>query len=146
MEEFEVAEINAAQMNEPYGSQQEMLRDMFALLDYHLYVYYRHHQWLGPENDMRNMLGLMVTREEFEHNLSANGGGSLSELADEQEQETLHSGIEICATRLSLTASEAFPVTKLIRRFNMNLFQVMSFMLVYATQVDERYEKMCAYL
>lgn len=146
MEEFEVAEINAAKMNEPYGNQQEMLRDMFALLDYHLYVYYRHHQWLGPENDMRNMLGLMVTKEEFEHNLSGNGGGSLSELADEQERETLHSGIEICATRLSLTASEAFPVTKLIRRFNMNLFQVMSFMLVYATQVDERYEKMCAYL
>ena len=146
MEEFEVAEINAARMNEPYGSQQEMLRDMFAVLDYHLYVYYRHHQWLGPENDMRNMLGLMVTREEFEHNLSGSGGGSLSELAEEQEKEALRSGIEICAARLSLTPQDEFPVTKLIRRFDMNLFQTLSFMLAYATQVDERYEKMCAYL
>ena len=146
MEEFEIAEVNAAKSNEPYADQQELLRDAFAVLDYHLYVYYAHHQWLGPENDMRNMLGLMVTREEFEHNLSAGGDGSLCEVANEQERETLRGGIEICASRLSRTEPDAFPAVQLLRRFGLNMFQTLSFLLAYAAQVDDRYENICAYL
>ena len=33
MEEFEVAAINAARMGEPYGSSDELLSDVFAVLD-----------------------------------------------------------------------------------------------------------------
>ena len=146
MEEFEVAAINAAHMNEPYSSGDELLSDVFAVLDYHLYIYYRHHRWLGPDNDMRNMLGLMVTREEFEHNLSGNGSGSLADLAEEGESEALRSGVEVLSSRLQETDENAFPAMQLIKRFDLNIFEMLSFMLAYAAQVDERYEKMCAYL
>ena len=146
MEEFELTAVNAAKMKDPYRDQDELLRDACAMLDYHLYVYYSHHQWLGPENDMRNMLGLVVTREEFEHNLSSSGSGMLSDLANEEELDALRGGTEILIERLALTEADAFPIVQLVKRFGLNLFQTQCFLLAYAAQVDERYGKMCAYL
>ena len=58
-----------AELRRGYESQWELMGDLFSWLDLRLYFFYRHHQWLGPKNEMRNMLGLVVSREEFEHNL-----------------------------------------------------------------------------
>jgi len=146
VEEFELNTINAAKLDQPYTSQQEMIRDTLAVVDYHLFVYYRHHQWLGPDNDMRNMLGLMVSREEFEHNLSGQGSGALSMVAEAGERETLRNSRDILASRLKHTPADAFPVMELVGRFELTMFKWLSFMLIYASQTDDRYEKMCAYL
>ena len=53
-----------------YDSQWTLMRDLFVWLDLRLYYFYSHHQWLGPSSEMKNMLGLVVTREEFEHQLA----------------------------------------------------------------------------
>jgi len=146
MEAFEISSIDAAMMDQPYTAQQELLKDTLAVIDYHLFVYYRHHQWLGPDNDMRNMLGLMVTREEFEHNLSGSGSGALWQLADDGEWESIQTGLDILVSRLKKTPQGAFPAMDLIERFDLNEMKWLSFALTYASQIDDRYEKICAYL
>jgi len=146
MEAFEVSSINAAMMDEPYTTQQELMKDSMAVIDYHLYVYYRHHQWLGPDNDMRNTLGLMVTREEFEHNLVGSGSGALSGIAENDEWDTIQNGLDVLVSRMHKTPRSAFPAMDLIERFDLSEFKWLSFMLAYAAQMDDRYEKMCAYL
>ena len=45
-----------------YDSQWALMRDLFVWLDLRLYYFYAHHQWLGPSSEMKNMLGLVVTR------------------------------------------------------------------------------------
>ncbi len=70
MEPNELNRVHAARLDSAYAGQDELLRDLMAWLDLQLYYYYAHHQWLGPSSEMKNLLGLVVTREEFEHNLT----------------------------------------------------------------------------
>ena len=69
MEEYDLREVYYEKLNRGYENQWELMDDLFAWLDLRIYFFYEHHQWLGPKNDMRNMMGLVVSREEFEHNL-----------------------------------------------------------------------------
>ena len=62
-----------------YDSQWALMRDLFVWLDLRLYYFYAHHQWLGPASEMKNMLGLVVTREEFEHQLARSAQMGLEE-------------------------------------------------------------------
>ena len=64
METNELNTVDASRLGSPYAGQEELLRDLMAWLDLHLYYYYSHHQWLGPSSEMKNLLGLVVTREE----------------------------------------------------------------------------------
>ena len=59
--------INAGK---PYMDQKSFLEDWKALLDWRIYLVYQNHAWLGPENRLQNMMGLVVSREEFEYNLA----------------------------------------------------------------------------
>ena len=70
LEPAETRQVSYAELDQPYKDQWELMEDAFALIDYRLYLYYKNHQWLGPQGEMRNMLGLVVSREEFEHNLT----------------------------------------------------------------------------
>ena len=70
MEEYDLQDVAYEKIDRGYSSQWELMDDLFAWLDLRLYFFYKHHQWLGPRNDMRNMMGLVVSREEFEHNLA----------------------------------------------------------------------------
>ncbi len=69
MEEYDLRDVSYEKLNRGYENQWELMDDLFAWLDLRIYFFYEHHQWLGPKNDMRNMMGLVVSREEFEHNL-----------------------------------------------------------------------------
>ena len=69
MEEYDLHDVAYEKWGQPYVNQWALMDDLFAWMDLRLYLFYEHHQWLGPKNDMRNMLGLVVSREEFEHNL-----------------------------------------------------------------------------
>ena len=69
MEEYDLQDVAYEKIDRGYSSQWELMDDLFAWLDLRIYFFYEHHQWLGPKNDMRNMMGLVVSREEFEHNL-----------------------------------------------------------------------------
>ena len=68
-----------------YDSQWALMRDLFVWLDLRLYYFYAHHQWLGPSSEMKNMLGLVVTREEFEHQLAKSAQMGLEEELEPEE-------------------------------------------------------------
>ena len=79
----------AAHLGEGYANQDELLEDISTWLDQLLYAYYSRHQWLGPSSELKNMLGLVVSREEFEHNLAKAGQRGLERQLSREEQEQL---------------------------------------------------------
>ncbi len=128
-----------------YEQQSQLLEDLSAWLDLLLYHYYSRHQWLGPSSDLRNMLGLVVTREEFEHNLAkAAQRGLWSQLTAEEREQTAWTW-EAIGRRLARTERE-FPLTALFRRFGLDEFQQRCVILAYLPLVDRKYERLYAYL
>ena len=70
MEREELRPIEPRRPDAGYETQGQLLEDLSAWVDLLLYQYYCRHQWLGPDSELKNMLGLVVSREEFEHNLA----------------------------------------------------------------------------
>lgn len=77
-----------------FASQNELL-DCFAdVLDLHIYYIYKYHYWVSPENSMQGMLGVVVTREEFEKGLlRASGGTAWESLSDDETSERNDQGV-----------------------------------------------------
>ena len=145
MESNELNKIDACRLDSGYTTQGELLRDLMAWLDLHLYYYYAHHQWLGPSSEMKNLLGLVVTREEFEHNLTkAAQRGLPAELsAEEREQISL----ALSALRLRLEHTTAFlPLRALFDRFGLDEFERKCVVMAYVPEIDLKYTKLFAYL
>ena len=137
--------VSVSGIDRGYAGQDELLRDLVAWLDLQLYYYYSHHQWLGPSSEMRNLLGLVVTREEFEHNLTkAAQRGLPEELTGEEREQVM---LSEAAIRLRLERTEAaFPLTDLFSRFGLDEFEIKSVVLAYASEIDLKYTKLFAYL
>ena len=108
-ETLEVGQVAYGKLDAPYQDQWELMEDAFALIDYRLYLYYKYHQWLGPQGDMRNMLGLVVSREEFEHNLTKAAQTGLMEKLAPEELEQIRVGEAVLERRLALTAQTPSP-------------------------------------
>ena len=145
MDREELQEVPANHLERGYTTQWELMDDLFAWLDLHLYVFYRHHQWLGPKNDLRNMLGLVVSREEFEHNLSKASQQGLMSMMDEEDALQLQAAQDTIALRLDNTEEE-FPLLQLFDRCELDRFELDCVTLAYAVELDRKYEKLLAYL
>lgn len=130
----------------PYVDQWELMRDQMSLLDYRLYLFYKYHQWLGPDNDLRNMLGFVVTREEFEHNMLKAAQSSLQEKLDDEEANQLALNRRSVDLRLRETSQDGIPILQLFDRFGLDPFEKNCVLLAYAAVLDEKYEKLFAYL
>lgn len=145
MESNDLHSVNVTRLDCGYSGQEELLRDVVAWLDLQLYYYYSHHQWLGPSSEMKNLLGLVVTREEFEHNLTKAAQRGMPAELSEQEREQI--ALSLSAIRLRLERTEAsFPLTELFARFGLDEFERKSVVLAYAAEIDLKYTKLFAYL
>ena len=89
MEREDLREIDLTRLQDGYSTQWELFGDLCAWLDLLLYYYYHHHRWLGPDSELKNMLGLVVSREEFEHMLARSAQVGLSAQVAEDEWEQL---------------------------------------------------------
>lgn len=145
-ETLEVGQVAYGKLDAPYQDQWELMEDAFALIDYRLYLYYKYHQWLGPQGDMRNMLGLVVSREEFEHNLTKAAQTGLMEKLAPEELEQIRVGEAVLERRLALTAPDAFPLLKVFQRFGLDPFSRWVLTLCYGARLDTKYERLLAYL
>ena len=145
MEEWPLRDVAYQDYHKEYASQWELMSDLFAWLDLLLYFYYKHHQWLGPKNDMRNMLGLVVSREEFEHNLLKAAQLGLASKLDADEAAQLASAENTIESRLAQTQAP-FPLRLLFTRCKLDKFQENCVVLAYAAALDSKYEKLFAYL
>lgn len=145
MEDYELRDVSYEKLDRGYETQWDLMYDRFAWLDLHLYFFYRHHQWLGPKNDMRNMLGLVVSREEFEHNLIKAAQLGLAAQLEGEEAAQLAASRHAMEARLGRTG-ESFPLLRLFRRCGLNEFEQDCVVLAYAAALDKKYEKLFAYL
>ncbi len=145
MESNNLNGLNLSRLGCGYARQEELLHDLVAWLDLHLYYYYSHHQWLGPSSEMKNLLGFVVTREEFEHNLTkAAQRGMPAELSEEERKQI---DLSLAAIRLRLEQTTAFfPLTQLFTGFDLDEFERKSVVLAYAAEIDLKYTKLFAYL
>lgn len=145
MDKDAIHDVAFDRLNKGYASQWELMDDFFAWLDLHLYVFYQHHQWLGPKNDLRNMLGLVVSREEFEHNLAKSSQQGLFAMMEPEDAQ------QICVARAAIQArleqtQDDFPLLQVFRRCGLDQFEQSCLILSYACELDKKYEKLLAYL
>ena len=145
MDDCDLRDVSYQKLDCGYGSQWELMDDLFAWLDLRIYLFYKHHQWLGPKNDMRNMLGLVVSREEFEHNLLKASQVGLAAQLDGEEAAELAASRTAIQMRLGRTEGE-FPLLSLFRRCKLDEFGQDCVALAYAASLDKKYEKLLAYL
>ena len=145
MEEYDLRDVAYESIGRGYASQWELMDDLFAWLDLRLYFFYKHHQWLGPKNDMRNMMGLVVSREEFEHNLAKAAQLGLAAQLDGEEAAQMEASRTAIQARLARTR-EQFPLLRLLRRCGLDEFEGACVVLAYAGVLDQKYEKLFAYL
>lgn len=145
MEEHDLRDVSYEKLRQGYASQWDLMDDLFAWLDLRIYFFYKHHQWLGPKNDMRNMLGLVVSREEFEHNLLKAAQLGLETQLEGEEAAQLAASWDAIQARLGRTEAD-FPLLRLIARCGLDSFEQNCLVLAYAAVLDKKYEKLFAYL
>ena len=145
MDDYNSPELTAENLLDGYANQWELMEDMFSLIDYRLYLYYKYHQWLGPGGDLKNMLGLMVSREEFENTLMKSAQAGLIRQIQPDEMEQLELSEAIVKERIAQT-DESIRLGELSTRFELDAFEVRCVILSYAATLDSKYEKLFAYL
>ncbi len=145
MDAEDVRSVSFGGLAEGYESQWGLMNDLFAWLDLRLYIFYKHHQWLGPKNEMRNMLGLVVSREEFEHNLTKAAQQGLYAMMDPDDAAQIEAAEGALTLRLERTRKK-FPLLQLFERCGLDQFQRGCVALAYSATLDQKYEKLLAYL
>ncbi|BAK99809.1 putative ATPase [Oscillibacter valericigenes Sjm18-20] len=145
MEKDELREVACERLLQGYETQWELMSDLFAWLDLRLFFYYQNHRWLGPGNEMKNMLGLVVSREEFEHNLAKAAQQGLVSCLSYEDAAQLEEADEAIRFRLERTKAE-FPLLALFDRCGLDAFERQCVVAAYAVVLDRKYEKLFAYL
>lgn len=130
-----------------FDSQNELL-DCFAdVLDVHIYYLYKYHYWVSPENSMQGMLGVVVTREEFEGGLLRTSGRTAWELPDKDELSELEMTVEFFFGRVLATPDDCgFPVFGVENAFRTDRFRFLAVLTLLCCETDRRYEKLFAFL
>ena len=145
MERDDLRDVDLTRLQSGYSSQWELFGDLCAWLDLLLYYHYRHHRWLGPDSELKNMLGLVVSREEFEHMLARAAQTGLSAQVTDEEWEQILLTRQAILLRLERTTEE-LPLLALFSRCELDEFQQNCVILAYVRVVDKKYEKIFAYL
>ena len=132
----------------PFSSQQELLDQFSAMLDTHIYYIYKYHSWVGPDNSLANMMGVVVSREEFEHNLMKASDSITFVSLNPEERDALEQMRSSFESRLALTAERGidFPVTRLRRLFSCDRFEFFVVVTLLCCELDRKYEKLFTYL
>lgn len=130
-----------------FESNNEMLDCFAEILDFHIYFYYKYHFWVSPKNNIQGLLGVVVSREEFEKTLLKSSDGGVFTNVSESEAQELRLIREYFRGRLSLSrGSDNFPVFALERTFGLDEFQIMIVLTLACCEIHPRYEKLFAYL
>ncbi len=146
--ENDVWNIDAEKLNKPYENQREMMTDFMTLLDMRIYYLYKYHMWVGPENNLQNMMGLAVSRAEFEMNLTRAVDSVIGVNLKEEEIADIESLNGYFSVRLKKTAvsNPEMPALQLIKKFSLDDFAGNCLLLAFAVQMDKKYEKIFAFL
>lgn len=133
---------------EPFSSENELIETFSEMLDLYIYYLYKYHSWVGPENTLQGMLGVVVTRTEFERNLlRASDSHSMTALTDEERGELL-SIRRYFSDRYDRTerSGAEFPVVRLGTVFGLDWFSLFCVLTLLCCEVYQKYEKLFAYI
>ena len=135
-------------LDKPYDDQWELMNDFMSLLDMRIYYLYKYHMWVGPENNLQNMMGLAVSRAEFEMNLTRAADSVIGTNLENEEIEYIGLLSGYFSERLKRTATmhPEFPALKLMKMFSLDCFSENCLLLAFAVQIDKKYEKIFAFL
>lgn len=140
-EELDYSAVDAA-----YDDQWDLIADLNRVLDLRIYLYYKYHAWVGPENNLSNMMGFVVTRQEFEYNLSKGTQIAAFASVTEEEAEDIRNAELLVKTRIARSDASKFPLLQLARRLGLDGFEFSCVALAFILKLDKKYEKIIAYL
>ena len=106
------------------------------MLDLQIYALYKHHAWVGPQNNMQNMMGFVVTRQEFEHNLAKASQVIAGTSMEEEDVEQIQMIYEYLSDRLERSDMEKLPFIGLIGSNRLDEFQAQCLLLAFASGLD----------
>ena len=132
----------------PFESQQELVDSFSGMLDMHIYYTYKYHSWVGPDSNLANMMGVVVSREEFEHNLlKASDSVAYAALSPDewQELDRMRSDFDRRVANTEACGAE-FPMIRLRRRFGCDRFEFYVVLTLLCCELDRKYEKLFVYL
>lgn len=129
-----------------FKDQNELIEYFTDLLDLHIYFLYKYHSWVGPDNKLQNMMGVVVSREEFENNLLNASSMAAHSSLEPNEQDELLKMRGAFLERLSQTDEEIIPLMKLFGAFDTDEFQIFVIVTLVCCELNRKYEKLFAYL
>ncbi len=134
--------------NLPFSSQQELLDQFSAMLDTHIYFIYKYHSWVGPDNSLANMMGVVVSREEFEHNLMKASDSTAYVALSPEERDGLERARSNFVNRMACTEERGddLPLIRLCRLFSCDRFELFVVATLLCCELDRKYEKLFTYL
>lgn len=130
-----------------FESQNELL-DCFAdILDIHIYYFYKYHLWVSPDNNIQGMLGVVVTREEFEKGLLRASDNTAWERLESTETDELEMLREYFFSRVMATPDDCgFPLFGVENAFRTDRFRFLTVLTLLCCDINRRYEKLFAFL
>ncbi|MCI5669125.1 MAG: ATP-binding protein [Oscillospiraceae bacterium] len=140
--------IDFSMSGKPFSSQRELLDRFSEILDLHIYYLYKYHAWVSPNNTLQSIMGVVVTREEFESSLeNVTETTAYSSLTDEEAKE-LDMVRDHFIGRYNATAESGagFPLVRLGASFGLDFFQYAVVLTLLCCELNRKYEKMFAFL
>ncbi|KUO71256.1 MAG: hypothetical protein APF81_03610 [Desulfosporosinus sp. BRH_c37] len=141
-------DVGLDRLDKPYEDQWELMNDFMSLLDTRIYYLYKYHMWVGPENNLQNMMGLAVSRAEFEMNLTRATDSVIGLNLKKEEIAEIEALNSYFSGRLLQTAlmHPELSMLKLMKMFSLDFFSENCLLLAFAVQMDKKYEKIFAFL
>lgn len=133
---------------DPFADFDEMSECFSDVLDTHIYFLYKYHSWIGPNNHLQSMLGVAVSREEFEINVSRASDQRCFTKLTQKERDELSNIRDVFIGRAleTVKAGSALPVVLLIYAFTFDAFELFAVMTLLCCEINSKYEKLFAYL
>lgn len=134
--------------DKPFSSENELVDTFSEILDLYIYYLYKYHSWVGPDNYLQGMLGVVVTRTEFEKNLMrASDSRCMMALSDEERGE-LGRLKDYFVDRCIKTkgSKEDFPALGLVSVFSLDCFELFCILTLLCCELNQKYEKLFAYI
>ncbi|MGN1340080.1 MAG: ATP-binding protein [Oscillospiraceae bacterium] len=134
--------------DKPFYSENELLDSFSEILDLHIFYLYKYHSWVGPDNTLQGMLGVVVTRAEFERNLLRASDSRCMISLTKDELAELSELREYFFRRWELTESIGveLPALRLARVFSFDWFELFCVLTLLCCEVNQKYEKLFSYI
>lgn len=136
-----------SQTGKRFASQNELLDCFAEILDLHIFYFYKYHLWVSPDSSLQGMLGVVVTREEFEKTLLKSADSEAFSRADDTEAEEIDLMREYFFGRVMATPDNCgFPLFGVELAFGADRFQFLTMLTLLCCEINRRYEKLFSYL